>query len=472
MEEYDDEDGVARKIFNALKREKRFLLILDDMWDAFNLDEVGIPILSEENGYKLVLTTRNKGICGQMQAHAIEVRVLSEEESWEFFKDIVAMRGAILSKDIENLTKDVAKECCNLPLAIKTIGGSMCGVDNAAIWKNALKDLKEANGEFKGIDKVFVPLKFSYTRLPDTVLQYCFLYYALYPEDHKISANELIDNWICEDLIEITRVREDNINKGHTILDHLIKVSMLERCNDDDYVLGIHVKMHDLIRDMAIIITRTKNPQSEIYAGQQLQDLSIEFPEDAERISLMHNDIEAIFPDSYFNYMCSFRVLNLSSTKIWSLPKSVSNMKNLRALILNLCRDLEEVPSLERLEELRMLDLSHTKIRELPSGMEAMVYLQHLDLDCTEELRVFPAGIILRLSHLEELTMDGSKWMLSSKTGEGARIEEILNSTRLAILNIQFEELSDFLQHAKSDKWQMMKRFRLSVGSSFRISSP
>ncbi|XXG70442.1 hypothetical protein AAC387_Pa06g3204 [Persea americana] len=170
--------------------------------------------------------------------------------------------------------------------------------------------------------------------------------------------------------------------------------------------------------------------------------------------------------------MCSFRVLNLSSTKIWSLPKSVSNLKNLRALILNLCRDLEEVPSLERLEELRMLDLSHTKIRELPSGMEAMVYLQHLDLDCTEELRVFPAGIILRLSHLEELTMDGSKWMLSSKTGEGARIEEILNSTRLAILNIQFEELSDFLQHAKSDKWQMMKRFRLSVGSSFRISSP
>ncbi|RWR88044.1 putative disease resistance protein isoform X1 [Cinnamomum micranthum f. kanehirae] len=148
MEEDDDEDGAARRIFNALKRRKKFLLILDDMWDAFNLDEVGIPIPSEENGCKVVLTTRNKGICGHMQAHAIEVRVLSEEESWEFFKDIVVVGGVMLSKDIENLAKDVAKECCSLPLAIKTVGGSMCGVDNVAVWKCALKNLKEANGEF------------------------------------------------------------------------------------------------------------------------------------------------------------------------------------------------------------------------------------------------------------------------------------------------------------------------------------
>ncbi|RWR88062.1 disease resistance protein RPS2-like protein isoform X2 [Cinnamomum micranthum f. kanehirae] len=81
MKEDDDEDGAARKIFNALKRRKKFLLILDDMWKQFDLVEVGIPIPSEENGCKVVLTTRDKGICGPMQAHAIEVRVLSQDES-------------------------------------------------------------------------------------------------------------------------------------------------------------------------------------------------------------------------------------------------------------------------------------------------------------------------------------------------------------------------------------------------------
>ncbi|RWR88037.1 putative disease resistance protein isoform X1 [Cinnamomum micranthum f. kanehirae] len=437
LKEDDDKDSTGIKIFNALEGRKKFLLILDDVWEAFDLVEVGIPIPSEENGCKVVLTTRDEGVCGQMQAHPMEVRVLTKEESWEFFKKIVG--GVILSKDIENLAKDVAKECCNLPLAIKTVGGSLCGVDNAAVWMDALKDLKEANGGFKGIDKVFTLLKFSYTRLGDPLLQYCFLFCTLYPEDYEISANELINNWIYEGLIDKRGTREDNINKGHTILDRLVKVSMLERC--DNHAGAMFVKMHDLIRDMAIDITRVENPRSVIYAGRQLQDLSTEFPEDAERISLMDNDIEElsgepncphlltlfqknplqkISPDSYFNHMCSLRILNLSFTHIKSLPNSVSNLKNLRAL----------------------------------------------QLDNTWELRVFPAGIIPRLSHLEELTMRESGWMWSSNTGEGAGIEEIMNSTRLAILDIEFQELSDFLQHAKSNKWQTMKRFALSVGRS------
>ncbi|RWR88042.1 disease resistance-like protein [Cinnamomum micranthum f. kanehirae] len=480
MKEDDDEDGAARKIFNALKRRRKFLLILDDMWDAFNLDEVGIPIPSEENGCKVVLTTRNKRICGQMQAHPIEVRVLSKEESWEFFKDIVVEGGVTLSKDIESLARDVANECCNLPLAIRTVGGSMRGVDNDRVWKKALKDLKEANGEFMGIDKVLVPLKFSYYRLRKTELQSCFLFCSLYPDDHEITATELIDSWVCEGLIDQQGTRENDINNGHNILVELIGLSMLEKCKYNARVRKIRVgdeicvKMHDLIRDMAIDITRAENPRYLTYAGRKLKDIPAKLPEDVMRISLMHNNIEVlsgepkcqhlltlflqynplwkISLDSYFNHMCSLRILNLSFTRIKSLPDSVSSLKQLRALILNWCSDLKEVPSLEELKELRVLDLSGTNIRELPSGVEAMVYLQRLDLDNTRQLRVFRAGIIPRLSHLEELTMGGSIWKWSSKTGEGAGIEEIMNSTRLAILNIQFGELSDFLQHAKSIK--------------------
>ncbi|KAK8595046.1 hypothetical protein V6N13_015955 [Hibiscus sabdariffa] len=44
-------------IFRVLKT-KRFVLLLDDVWDAYDLTEAGVPLPSEQNKAKVVLTTR------------------------------------------------------------------------------------------------------------------------------------------------------------------------------------------------------------------------------------------------------------------------------------------------------------------------------------------------------------------------------------------------------------------------------
>ncbi|RWR71983.1 putative disease resistance protein isoform X2 [Cinnamomum micranthum f. kanehirae] len=41
---------------------KKFLLILDDIWEKIDLCEVGIPILNQDNGCKVLLTTRDFGM--------------------------------------------------------------------------------------------------------------------------------------------------------------------------------------------------------------------------------------------------------------------------------------------------------------------------------------------------------------------------------------------------------------------------
>lgn len=57
----DDEKKRAAKLAQALLRRKQSVLILDDVWNHFLLEKVGIPL--RVNGCKLILTTRSLDLC-------------------------------------------------------------------------------------------------------------------------------------------------------------------------------------------------------------------------------------------------------------------------------------------------------------------------------------------------------------------------------------------------------------------------
>ena len=111
--------------------------------------------------------------------------------------------------------KYVAEECAGLPLAIVTIASSMKGVCNVHEWRNALHEL---NRHVKGVngmeEKVFQQLQFSYDLLRDEKVKHCFLCCALYPEDHEIDADELVNLWIAEGLVEEIDSMQIEIDKG------------------------------------------------------------------------------------------------------------------------------------------------------------------------------------------------------------------------------------------------------------------
>lgn len=81
LEEKDVQRRAAR-ILEALERRKRFMLILDDLWEPFRLEDIGIPSPNRENGCKLVLTTRLREVCRRSETQRdVEVKVLNEEEA-------------------------------------------------------------------------------------------------------------------------------------------------------------------------------------------------------------------------------------------------------------------------------------------------------------------------------------------------------------------------------------------------------
>ncbi|KAH9714927.1 Disease resistance protein SUMM2 [Citrus sinensis] len=79
-------ENEARDIYNIL-RKKKFLLLLDDMWESIDLTKVGVPLSNQKTESKIVFTTRFEEVCGKMEAQKkIKVECLGLEEAWRLFQ--------------------------------------------------------------------------------------------------------------------------------------------------------------------------------------------------------------------------------------------------------------------------------------------------------------------------------------------------------------------------------------------------
>ncbi|KAI5554501.1 hypothetical protein BDE02_19G018000 [Populus trichocarpa] len=297
---------------------------------------------------------------------------------------------------------------------------------------------------------------------------------ALFPEDDRIKRKRLIGYLIDEGIIKGKRSRGDAFDEGHTMLNRLENVCLLESAkidgDDDD---SRRVKMHDLIRDMAIQIL-LENSQGMVKAGAQLKELpdAEEWMENLTRVSLMQNEIKEI-PSSHSpvcpnlstlflsdnKQLHGLKVLDLSRTGIENLPDSVSDLLSLTAFLLNDCRELRLVPSLKKLRALKRLDLSRTRLEKMPQGMECLTNLRYLRMNGCGE-KEFPSGILPKLSHLQVFVLE--QFMGAPITVKGKEVGSLRN---LETLECHFEGFSDFVEYLRSrDGIQSLSTYTILVG--------
>ncbi|XP_058003840.1 probable disease resistance protein At5g63020 [Hevea brasiliensis] len=388
----------ADDIFHALSR-KKFVLLLDDIWQRVDLEEIGVPLPTRQNRCKIVFTTRSYRVGRQMEAEKmIKVKPLDWEEAWALFQKKVGD----IDLDIVPLAQDVAKECRGLPIALITIGRAMASRITREEWKHALKVLRSSASSLPVMEdevfqdmevEVFVRLKFSYDSLSSDKVKSCFLYCSLFPEDFEIHKRGLVNYWICENF--------GDRNESYSIICSLVGACLLEE-------QGQHVKMHDVIRDMALWIACKYEKEKHkffVKAGAQLTQVSeVGTWEGSKRMSLMANSFERIHEvprcpdlltlflsdnrllreigDGFFQFMDMLNVLDLSGTCIRELPMGIS-----------------------KLNSLQYLNLSGTLIRQLPVELKMLVNLKYLNLEDALDLNMIPRGVISSLSSLQVLEM-------------------------------------------------------------------
>ncbi|MQM04676.1 hypothetical protein Taro_037478 [Colocasia esculenta] len=97
------------RIFFELSN-KRFILLLDQVWEKVDLVEIGVPLSKNlNNKSKVLFTTRSEEVCREMDAdEMVKVGSLDAERSWQLFRSKFgrASTPALDNPEIQPLAKD------------------------------------------------------------------------------------------------------------------------------------------------------------------------------------------------------------------------------------------------------------------------------------------------------------------------------------------------------------------------------
>ncbi|KAG4128052.1 hypothetical protein ERO13_D10G253550v2, partial [Gossypium hirsutum] len=471
-------DVKALRLRERLKKEKRVLVVLDDIWAKVDIEEVGIPLGDEHKGCKLLLTSRELNVLsnGMDAQKCFAIGFLNEKEAWDLFKKKAG--GCVESCDLKPIAMEVAKKCAGLPIAIATVAGALRN-KRLFEWKNALRELERpSSSNFTGIAAAYSAIEWSFNYLESEEVKLTFLLCCVI--GHNGLVEKLMRYTVGLGLFGGVNTMEEARNEVLTVVANLKASSLLLDSYDDE-----HFDIHDVVWDAALaiaskdyhmLVLRDHIPKewSDKAKMNSLRVISLpcpqivaELPREMEYSGLSffhmaHDDSVAIPPD-FFGRIKSLEVLDLRS--IIHLPGSIINLINLRMLCLRGWR-VEDITIIGELKNLEILDLALSRIKELPKKIAQLTRLRLLDLSWCGALKIIPPNVLSSLSKLEELYMEGSfvEWEnegVVDNERRNASLDELNNLSRLTTLYVRIPDIQMIPKHRFIET---LNRYRIFVG--------
>ncbi|XP_047946831.1 probable disease resistance protein At1g58390 [Salvia hispanica] len=405
-----------------IQREKRSLIVLDDVWELSHWDELKRPFIVRNLQSKILVTTRKQKVAEI--GLAVEHGLLHMDAALELLKNKAFQHGNIpdlaLEERFEKIGKEMVQKCGYLPLAISLLGGVLREKKSIIEWESVNEHIKAAiYGVEEQIDGV---LNLSYESLP-YYLKPCFLYLGIFKEDETILTLDLYMMWIAQGMISYENIgdKEDTLmDIAELYLSELASRSIVQVEIRLDYDVGYSkkfgtCKLHDVVRELCLKLGKREDfgvLRLEYKGGKfssllrdasshiKIRHLAIDLRSEVDteptvacgedtwghiRSVRLFNRIYVEFPPQSIVDFQKFKLLRdlfLFRFKFegGKLPRGITKLVHLRCLRLQQC-ELAKLPSsMRNLVYLDTLDLRYSMNVEVPNVFKEMLRLKHLIL--------------------------------------------------------------------------------------------
>ncbi|KAL1324649.1 hypothetical protein HN51_034815 [Arachis hypogaea] len=393
------EDELKQIVQDCLKK-KRYLLVLDDLWKAQDWDEVQDAFPNNNNGSKILITSRLKEVAiHTSQDPPFYLQLLTDEESWELFSKRV-FRGEEFPFDLEDLGKQIVKSCHGLPLSLVVLAGLLAHKEKSyREWSKVVGHVNWYLTQDETQVKDIV-LKLSYDNLPRR-LKPCFLYLGIFPEDYEIPVRQLLELWVAEGFIQQSGTRYPE-EVAEDYLYELIERSLVQVAQMKSFSGGVKTcRIHDLLRDLCISESKEDKlfeicMDNNILARRQPHRLSLHcnVPHYVSSSNNDHSVVRSMFcfnqdyhltPSNWkrlFKSFKSVRVLDLGSNHCLKVPSNLSLFIHLRYLRIYSQHTRIIPDSICMLQNLQTLDIAGpcrmVVLISFPNGPWKLKQLRHL----------------------------------------------------------------------------------------------
>ena len=470
-----------------LLRSQNFLILLDDFHpQKINLHDLGNGWWNSDNTQKIVLM----GYSGfsVVPVADLEIRRSHHLVSWELFCENV---GEFMSS-IQQLAVHLLRQCSGHLLATVLMARALKDVKNVRIWQHASRVIGCLPTSHAEDRILFNALTFVLGHLGSA--NKCVKYCASHLEMEGTKKVDLLDSWMNEDLIE-------TLDEGEKIVQHLVNALLLESFQN-----GESIRMRKEIRkELVNFYEAEMNPilLVELDGRGLMEAPKNQTWEEANEMHLMNNKISKLLDNpncpklialflqgnhhlrvispSFFQCMPMLQILDLSQTKIKSLPQSLFKLVQLRKFILRSCELFSELPAeVGEFCHLEVLDLEGTEIINLPVAIGKLTNLTCLKVSFYPQAngnrknnlsnRIIPQNVISSLLQLEELSIDvnpeDERWNATIKD----IVEEVCCLNRLHFLKLHLPEvlLLNDLRNGSSLINLSLMHFRFIVGNHLK----